>query len=79
MVIGHHLSSAAAVWFPPLVTLARLAAEVGGMTIGARMPVLPLFNPVHVAEQAAPLVEAVTLIGQLWPKDTWTLPGATFR
>ena len=53
VVIGHHLSHGEAVWFPPLPTLARLAAEADGMTIGTCMLVLPLFNPVHVAEEAA--------------------------
>ena len=53
VVMGHHLSHGAAVWFPPLVTLARLAADAEGMAIGTCMLVLPLFNPVHVAEEAA--------------------------
>lgn len=53
VVIGHHLSYGTAVWFPPLAALARLAAEAGGMTIGTCMLVLPLFNPVQVAEEAA--------------------------
>jgi alkanesulfonate monooxygenase SsuD/methylene tetrahydromethanopterin reductase-like flavin-dependent oxidoreductase (luciferase family) len=53
VVMGHHLSHGAAVWFPPLPTLARLVAEAEGMAIGTCMLVLPLFNPVHVAEDAA--------------------------
>jgi alkanesulfonate monooxygenase SsuD/methylene tetrahydromethanopterin reductase-like flavin-dependent oxidoreductase (luciferase family) len=53
VVIGHHMSYGAAAWFPPLATLARLAAETGGMAIGTCMLVLPLLNPVHVAEEAA--------------------------
>ena len=53
VVVGHHLSHGAAVWFPPLLTLARLAAEADGMAIGTCMLVLPLFNAVHVAEEAA--------------------------
>jgi len=53
VVIGHHPSYGSAVWFPPLATLARLAAETDGMTIGTCMLVLPLFNAVHVAEEAA--------------------------
>ena len=35
---------------------ARLAADADGMAIGTCMLVLPLFNPVHVAEEAATLV-----------------------
>jgi len=53
VVIGHHLSHGAAVWFPPLPTLARLAADAEGMDIGTCMLVLPLLHPVHVAEDAA--------------------------
>lgn len=53
VVIGHHLSYGSAVWFPPLATLACLAAEAEGMAIGTCMLVLPVLNPVHVAEEAA--------------------------
>lgn len=53
VVIGHHFSQGAAVWFPPLPTLARLAAEADGLALGTCMLILPLFNPVHVAEDAA--------------------------
>jgi alkanesulfonate monooxygenase SsuD/methylene tetrahydromethanopterin reductase-like flavin-dependent oxidoreductase (luciferase family) len=53
VVMGHHLSHGAAVWFPPLPTLAHLAAAAEGMEIGTCMLVLPLFNPIHVAEGAA--------------------------
>jgi alkanesulfonate monooxygenase SsuD/methylene tetrahydromethanopterin reductase-like flavin-dependent oxidoreductase (luciferase family) len=53
VTIGHHLSHGTTVWFPPLPTLARLASEAEGMAIGTCMLVLPLFHPVHVAEEAA--------------------------
>jgi alkanesulfonate monooxygenase SsuD/methylene tetrahydromethanopterin reductase-like flavin-dependent oxidoreductase (luciferase family) len=53
VVMGHHLSHGAAVWFPPFPTLARLVTEAEGMALGTCMLVLPLFNPVHVAEEAA--------------------------
>lgn len=53
VVMGHHLSHGETVWFPPFPTLARLAGEAEGMAIGTCMLVLPLFNPVHVAEEAA--------------------------
>jgi alkanesulfonate monooxygenase SsuD/methylene tetrahydromethanopterin reductase-like flavin-dependent oxidoreductase (luciferase family) len=53
VVIGHHTSYGTAVWFPPLATLARLAGDAEGMAIGTCMLVLPLLNPVHVAEEAA--------------------------
>lgn len=53
VAIGHHLSYGPAVWFPPLQALTRLAAEADGMTVGTCMLVLPLFHPVHVAQEAA--------------------------
>jgi alkanesulfonate monooxygenase SsuD/methylene tetrahydromethanopterin reductase-like flavin-dependent oxidoreductase (luciferase family) len=53
VAIGHHLSHGPAVWFPPFETLARLAAEAKGMTIGTCMLLLPLFHPFHIAQQAA--------------------------
>jgi alkanesulfonate monooxygenase SsuD/methylene tetrahydromethanopterin reductase-like flavin-dependent oxidoreductase (luciferase family) len=53
VVMGHHLSYGPAVWFPPLVALARLAPDAEGMAIGTCMLVLPLCNPVQVAEEAA--------------------------
>jgi alkanesulfonate monooxygenase SsuD/methylene tetrahydromethanopterin reductase-like flavin-dependent oxidoreductase (luciferase family) len=53
VVVGHHLSYGSAVWFPPFETLARLAAEADGMIIGTCMLVLPLFHPLHIAQQAA--------------------------
>lgn len=55
VAIGHHLSYGEAVWFPPFETLARLAAEADGMSIGTCMLVLPLMDPLHVAQQAAAL------------------------
>src|SRR5215468_10791145 len=53
VVMGHHLSHGAAVWLPPFPILARLAADAPGMAIGTCMLILPLLNPVHVAEEAA--------------------------
>jgi alkanesulfonate monooxygenase SsuD/methylene tetrahydromethanopterin reductase-like flavin-dependent oxidoreductase (luciferase family) len=53
VVIGHHLSHGEAVWFPPLLALARLVPEADGMALGTCMLALPLLNPVHVAEEAA--------------------------
>jgi len=53
VVMGHHLSHGTTVWLPPFPILARLAADAPGMAIGTCMLILPLFNPVHVAEEAA--------------------------
>jgi alkanesulfonate monooxygenase SsuD/methylene tetrahydromethanopterin reductase-like flavin-dependent oxidoreductase (luciferase family) len=57
--IGHHMCYGSAVWFPPLETLTRLAADAGDMTLATSMLVLPLFHPLHVAQQAA-LLDAVS-------------------
>ena len=59
VVIGHHLSYGAAMWLPPLLTLARLAPAAEGMTLGTCMLVLPLLDPVHVAQEAA-LLDALS-------------------
>lgn len=53
VAIGHHLSYGEAAWFPPIETLTRLAAEADGMSLATCMLVLPLFHPLHVAQQAA--------------------------
>lgn len=53
VVMGHHFSHDAAVWLPPLPTLARLVGDAEGMTIGTCMLILPLLHPVQVAEEAA--------------------------
>ena len=84
IVIGHHPSYGTAVWFPPLVTLARLAAEAGGMAIGTCMLVLPLFNPVHVAEQAALLDvlsggRLVLGVAPGWNEAEYRAAGADYR
>jgi alkanesulfonate monooxygenase SsuD/methylene tetrahydromethanopterin reductase-like flavin-dependent oxidoreductase (luciferase family) len=53
VVIGHHLSYGPAIWLPPLLTLARLARAAEGMTLGTCMLILPLLDPVLVAQEAA--------------------------
>jgi alkanesulfonate monooxygenase SsuD/methylene tetrahydromethanopterin reductase-like flavin-dependent oxidoreductase (luciferase family) len=42
-------------YFQPLPTLARLAADAEGMTLGTGVILLPLFQPLDVAEQMATL------------------------
>lgn len=42
-------------YFQPIPTLARLAAEAEGMTLGTGVLLLPLLHPVDVAEQIATL------------------------
>jgi len=53
VMIGNHLSYGATAWFPPFETLMRLAADAEGMSLGTCMLVLPLYEPLHVAEQVA--------------------------
>ncbi|HUA54013.1 MAG TPA: LLM class flavin-dependent oxidoreductase [Candidatus Sulfotelmatobacter sp.] len=84
VAIGHHLSYGGAVWFPPFETLARLAAEADGMTIGTCMLVLPQFHPVHVAQQAAFLDvlsggRLVLGVAPGWQEDEFRVAGVPFR
>ena len=84
VAIGHHLSYGAAAWFPPFETLARLAVEADGMTIGTCMLVLPQFHPVHVAQQAAFLDvlsggRLVLGVAPGWQQDEFKVVGVNFR
>src|SRR5438132_7819383 len=53
--IGHHWVSQPTVWPQPMPLLARLAPETGTMRLKTSMLLLPLLNPVDVAENAATL------------------------
>jgi alkanesulfonate monooxygenase SsuD/methylene tetrahydromethanopterin reductase-like flavin-dependent oxidoreductase (luciferase family) len=53
--IGHHLLSYPTVWPQPLPMLARLAPETGRMRLKTSMLLLPLVDPVDVAENIATL------------------------
>ena len=55
IVMGQHYLSTPFQEIQPMPALARLAAEAGGMRIGATVLLLPLLNPVDVAEQVATL------------------------
>ena len=55
IAVGSHLSYGSAAWFPPFLTLARLASEAEGMRIATCMLVLPLYHPLHIAQEAAML------------------------
>lgn len=52
---GQHFLPAPFQMLQPVPLLARLAAETGDMRVGAGILLLPLLNPVEVAEQAATL------------------------
>jgi alkanesulfonate monooxygenase SsuD/methylene tetrahydromethanopterin reductase-like flavin-dependent oxidoreductase (luciferase family) len=53
--IGHHWISHPTIWPQPFPVLARLAPETGAMRLKTSMVLLPLLNPVDVAENAATL------------------------
>ncbi len=53
VAVGNHLSYGSSAWFPPLELLTRLAPEAEDMSLASCMLVLPLFHPLHVAQQAA--------------------------
>jgi alkanesulfonate monooxygenase SsuD/methylene tetrahydromethanopterin reductase-like flavin-dependent oxidoreductase (luciferase family) len=74
VAIGNHLSYGATAWFPPFETLMRLAADAEGMALGTCMLVLPLYEPLHVAEQVALLDaasggRAILGVAPGWTKD----------
>src|SRR5204862_4629635 len=53
--IGHHWASHPRIWPQTIPVLARLAPETGGMRLKTSMLLLPLLNPVDVAENVATL------------------------
>jgi alkanesulfonate monooxygenase SsuD/methylene tetrahydromethanopterin reductase-like flavin-dependent oxidoreductase (luciferase family) len=55
IVMGQHYLSVPFQELQTLPSLARLAAEAGSMRVGATVLLLPLLNPVDVAEQVATL------------------------
>ena len=52
---SQHYLSAPFTYFQPIPTLARVAAEAEGMTLGTGVILLPLHHPVELAEQLATL------------------------
>jgi alkanesulfonate monooxygenase SsuD/methylene tetrahydromethanopterin reductase-like flavin-dependent oxidoreductase (luciferase family) len=55
IVMGQHYLSTPFQEIQTMPSLARLAADAGGMRVGATVLLLPLLNPVDVAEQVATL------------------------
>ncbi len=53
--MGHHWISHPTVWPQPMPMLARLAPETGAMRLKTSMLLLPLLNPLDVAENVATL------------------------
>jgi alkanesulfonate monooxygenase SsuD/methylene tetrahydromethanopterin reductase-like flavin-dependent oxidoreductase (luciferase family) len=52
---SQHYLSAPFTYFQPVPMLARVAAEVDGLTLGTGVLVLPLYHPLEAAEQLATL------------------------
>lgn len=78
--IGTHMSYGSAAWFTPFETLMRLAAEAEGMSLATCMVVLPLYHPLHVAQQVAMLDAAcggrVKLgVSPGWQRDEFKILG----
>src|SRR5215468_4801892 len=55
LAFGQHFLSTEFQMLQPAIAAARLAAEAGSMRIGITIYLLPLLNPVAVAEEAASL------------------------
>ena len=84
VAIGHHLAFGSSVWLPPMETLVRLAPAAEGMSLATCMLVLPLFHPVHVAQQAAYLdllTEGRFTLGVApgWQRDEFEVLGLSHR
>lgn len=83
LAIGDHRSYSGSVWFPPIEMLMGLAAAADGMSLGTCMLVLPLYNPMLVAEQIA-LLDAATGgraifgVSPGWQKEEFDLHGVDF-
>ena len=84
VAIGNHLSYSASAWFPPIETLMGLAATAEGMTLSTCMLVLPMYHPLHVAQQAA-LLDIVTGgrftlgVAQGWQEEEFKVLGIDFH
>jgi len=84
VAIGSHLSYSATAWLPPIETLMRLAADAEGMSLGTCMLVLPLYEPLHVAEQFAVLDaasggRAILGLAPGWTKDEFDVMRLDYR
>ena len=80
VTIGNHLSYGSTAWFPPFETLMRLAGDAEGMSLGTCMLILPLYEPLHVAEQVALLDaacggKAMFGVAPGWTRDEFAVMG----
>lgn len=81
--LGEHYLGHPEPWFQNIVALARFAAEAGPLGLGA-IVLLPLHNPIEVAEQIATLDavsdgHAMLTIGQGWRAHEFTAFGLDIR
>ncbi|MCB1743012.1 MAG: LLM class flavin-dependent oxidoreductase [Gammaproteobacteria bacterium] len=84
VAIGNHLSYSSAAWFPPMESLMRLSTVAQGMSLATCTLVLPMYHPLHVAQQAA-LLDIVsggrfTLgVAQGWQAEEFRVLGIDFK
>ncbi|MFT6583066.1 MAG: alkanesulfonate monooxygenase SsuD [Alphaproteobacteria bacterium] len=84
VAIGNHMSYGSSAWYPPIETLMRLSAVSGDMSLATCMLVLPMFHPLHVAQQAA-LLDIVsngrfTLgVAPGWQEDEFKILGLDYN
>lgn len=82
--IGHHPSRGPSIWFPPLLALARFAAESGELRLGPSVFLLPQYHPVQVAEDVA-MMDLLTggrfIFGAAaaWREDEFTALGLNVK
>ena len=67
---GQHFLPAPFQMYQSVPLLARLAAETGDMRVGAGILLLPLLNPVEVAEHAATMSSPVGASCSAWASAT---------
>src|SRR5262249_61600757 len=78
VTIGNPRACGPTAWSPPIETLMRLAPDAEGMSLGTCMLILPLYEPLHVAEQFALLDaasggRAIVGVAPGWTKDEFDI------
>ena len=84
VIVAQHFLTAPMQMFQTVPTLARLAAEARGMTMGPGIMLLPMLNPVVVAEEAATLDwitggNYVLAVGMGYRQDEFDSLGVPFK
>src|SRR5262249_58916708 len=78
VTFGTPLPCGAPAWSPAIETRRRLAPDAEGMCLGTCMLILPLYEPLHVAEQFALLDaasggRAIVGVAPGWTKDEFDI------